>query len=248
MDGPSSSPRAAAAAAAAAAKLSLRQSDGEEMSSLLLNGGSAPSAAAPPVFAAPSPPPHPLLDVAPRITPGGGLPISSPSPPPAFYNGGGGASAGREGAGSGSGGGTGTLAPHPPHPPPHPPARVPSPTSSSPLARRAAAAFGLASAANDGGVWRPEPAAHHARAVRRDAGAHTGVERVGLRGRWRLVHLDDPFTTLLNMPTGRFLAVFVGASVLFWAVFAIPFMFVPEECIPAMRGNFSHSLYFSMQR
>lgn len=263
MDGPPASPRAAAAAAA----LRLRQSDGEEMSSLLLNGGVGCAAAAPPLSSSST-----ALDAAPRIgapppllptiLAGGnsnhhnvGLPISSPSPPPPFYGEAGGAAAARHGGGSG--GGTGRLGAAPTHPlAPAAPAPTPAPSllpgpssSSSPLARRAAAAFGIAppSAPNDGGIWRPEPAAHHARAVRRDAGAHTGVERVGLRGRWRLVHLDDPFTTLLNMPTGRFLGVFVGASVLFWAFFAVPFMFVPEECIPAMRGNFSHSLYFSMQ-
>ncbi len=100
---------------------------------------------------------------------------------------------------------------------------------------------------DDGGVWRPEPAAQHAHSVRRDAGAHQGVERSGLSGRWRLIHLEDSFTTLLNMPTGRFLFVFVAASVGFWAAFAVPFLLTPEECIPGMRGNFTHALYFSMQ-
>jgi len=167
----------------------------------------------------------------------GTLPLSCPPPSPLLP----GAAAADGlllptiGGGIGVGGGSGALA-------------APPPAAASPAPAPAAVQnfSGISFNAGDG-MWRPEPAAAAARAVRGAGGAHSGVERVGLRGRWRLVHLDDPFTTLLNMPTGRFLAVFVGASVAFWAAFALPFMFVPEECIPEMRGNFWHSLYFSMQ-
>ncbi|GLC38097.1 hypothetical protein PLESTB_000270600 [Pleodorina starrii] len=77
----------------------------------------------------------------------------------------------------------------------------------------------------------------------RSAPYFSGVKRFGIS---KFQHYwQDPFHTLLNLPWGRFIAIFFATYMVEFLVFALIFWVQSDGCIEGKNGKFSHALWMS---
>ncbi|GFR52224.1 hypothetical protein Agub_g14674, partial [Astrephomene gubernaculifera] len=77
----------------------------------------------------------------------------------------------------------------------------------------------------------------------RSAPYFSGIKRFGIS---KFQHYwQDPFHTLLNLPWGRFIAIFFVTYVMEFMVFAFLFWIQPDHCISNKDGKFAHALWLS---
>lgn len=76
---------------------------------------------------------------------------------------------------------------------------------------------------------------------------HKGIERFGIPLIQTIIQYvwRDLFTTLLNAPRGRFVAVFFAVYLSVYVFFAIIYIMFPADCMSAPGRNFGHSFWFS---